>query len=84
MRAQCPKCKAVFEVKPGLSVVHLGPWRYTKCPACSKSSMINNFVSDPITWPPESVDQEKAPPMSDEELMKKRLEESRFEEKGVG
>lgn len=81
MRARCPKCQAVFEVKASPSLVHLGPWRFTKCPACGKSSMTNNFVSDAVTWPPDSADRGKAPSLTDEELRQKRLEESKFEER---
>jgi len=81
MRAKCPKCHAVFEVDIGISLVHFGPWRSTKCPACGKRSITNNFVNDPITWPPEAASQEKQPPLTDEELMKKRLEESKYEQK---
>jgi DNA-directed RNA polymerase subunit RPC12/RpoP len=51
MRAKCPKCGAVFEVGMGPSLIHIGSLRYTKCPACGKRSMMNNFVEDPITWP---------------------------------
>ena len=78
MRAKCPKCQAVFDVKLGLSIVHVGPWRYTKCPACGKSSMMNNFVNDPITWPPEDAG-EKKETLTDEELRKKRIEESKYD-----
>ncbi|MGA2200167.1 MAG: hypothetical protein ABSG45_09545 [Nitrososphaerales archaeon] len=81
MRGKCPKCGAVFEIRPGLSVMHIGPWRYTKCPACGKNSMMNNFVSDPITWPPEA--KEGGVPqvsLTEEELKQKRLEESRYED----
>ena len=81
MRAKCPKCHAVFNVDVGISMFHFGPWRSTTCPACGKTSVTNNFVNDPITWPPEAANQEKQPPMSDEELMKKRLEESKYEQK---
>ena len=80
MRAKCPKCKNVFNVSLGLSIVHIGPYRYTKCPACGKSSLMNNFVNDPITWPPEERE-DKKDSLSDEELKKKRLDDSRYEEK---
>jgi predicted Zn finger-like uncharacterized protein len=60
MRAKCPKCSAVFEVAPGLSLIHAGPYRYVKCPACGKRSMMNNFVDDPTTWPPEEDDESNA------------------------
>jgi len=78
MRAKCPKCQAVFDVKLGVSLIHVGPWRYTKCPACGKSSMMNNFVNDPITWPQEEAE-EKGETLSDEELRKKRIEESKYD-----
>jgi len=80
MRAKCPKCGAVFEVKPGISLIHVGPWRYTKCPACGKSSMMNNFVSDPITWPPEEKEKKGEPPLTEEQLKKKRIEDSKYED----
>jgi hypothetical protein len=81
MRGKCPKCGAVFEIKAGLSVIHVGPWRSTKCPACGKSSMMNNFVRDALTWPPEA--KEGGAPqasLTEEELKQKRLEESRYED----
>jgi len=79
MRAKCPKCKAVFEVNFGFSPIHIGPVRWTKCPACGKSSMMNNFVNDPITWPPEEAER-KEEPMSEGELKEKRIEDSKYEE----
>jgi predicted nucleic-acid-binding Zn-ribbon protein len=79
MRAKCPKCGAVFEVEVGLSLVHVGPWRYTKCPACGKRSMMNNFVTDEVTWPPEEH-KPRSEPLSDEELKRKRIEDSKSEE----
>jgi len=80
MRGKCPKCGAVFEIKLGPSFIHIGPWRYTKCPACGKSSMMNNFVSDPITWPPEEKEGQNQTPLTEDELKEKRLEESRYED----
>ena len=79
MRGKCPKCGAVFDIKPMPTLIHVGPWRYTKCPACGKSSMMNNFVGDPITWPPEARAEANLAPMSEEELKQKRLEESKYE-----
>jgi ribosomal protein S27AE len=78
MRAKCPKCGAVFDVSLGVSLFHVGPWRLTKCPACGKRSMMNNFVNDPVTWPPD--EEKKELPMTEEELKKKRLEESKYED----
>ncbi len=81
MRGKCPKCGAVFEIKLSPSLIHIGPWRYTKCPACGKNSMMNNFVSDPITWPPEAKEGgETQTPLTDEELRQKRMDESKYEE----
>jgi len=77
LRAKCPKCGAVFGVSPGLSIVHAGPWRYTKCPACGKRNVMNNFVSDPITWPPP---EKESPPPTEDELKRKRLDESKYED----
>jgi ribosomal protein S27AE len=79
MRAKCPKCGNVFEVKPGLTLVHVGPYRRIKCPACGKKSMMNNFVKDPITWPPEEREN-KEESLTDEELMNKRIDESKYED----
>ena len=60
-------------------LVHVGSSRLTKCPACGKTSIMNNFVTDPITWPaPERQDQVK--PLSEEELKQKRVEESKYED----
>jgi len=81
MRGKCPKCGAVFNIPLGLSLFHIGPLRWTKCPACGKSSLMNNFVSDAITWPPEPKEEGKdQAPLTDEELKQKRLEESRYED----
>jgi predicted RNA-binding Zn-ribbon protein involved in translation (DUF1610 family) len=80
MRAKCPKCGAVFEVSMGMSMVHFGPYRSTKCPACGKRSITNNFVKDPITWPPDAAEMRNLPPASEEEIKERRVEESRFEQ----
>jgi predicted RNA-binding Zn-ribbon protein involved in translation (DUF1610 family) len=80
-RAKCPKCGAVFDASRSLSLVHLGPMRQLKCPACGKISFMNTGVNEPLTWPPEIVKQEpKAEtPLSEEDLEKKRIEESKYE-----
>jgi hypothetical protein len=54
MGAKCPKRGEVFELPFRPSLVHFGPWRYTKCPACGKGGMMNKFVSDLVTWSPTS------------------------------
>jgi hypothetical protein len=53
-----------------------------KCPACGKRSWLNVYssVKDPITWPPEEAKQQVAQPeLTEEELEKKRIEESKYE-----
>lgn len=40
---------------------------------------MNNFVTDPITWPPEERETKKEP-LTDEELKQKRIEDSKFED----
>ncbi len=83
-RIKCKKCSAVFEQGFGGAVIapHLGPYHYIKCPACGKSSWLNVYssVKDPVTWPPEAKEQQVAPQdLSEEELEKKRIEESKYE-----
>jgi hypothetical protein len=52
-RLKCKKCKAVFEYnyQPLDSIIHLGPYKYIKCPSCNKNSFFNVYssVKDPIT-----------------------------------
>jgi rRNA maturation protein Nop10 len=79
MKAKCPKCGSVFDVKLGLSIIHAGPYRWTKCPACGKSSLMNNFVNDPVTWSPEEKEK-KDETLTNEELKKKRIDESKYED----
>ena len=84
-RLKCKKCGAVFEYTytPMASLVHLGPYKSVKCPACDKSSWQNAYssVKDPITWSPEAKQQEQnaQPQLTEEELEKKRIEESKYE-----
>ena len=40
--------------------------------------MMNTKVTDPVTWPPEEKKAET--PMTEDELKKKRLEESKYED----
>jgi hypothetical protein len=84
VRLKCKKCGAVFEQGTGgaLLAPHIGPLHYIKCPACGKSSWLNVYSStkDPVTYPP----QEKAPEsqhaqLSEEELERRRIEESKYE-----
>lgn len=84
-RLKCKKCGAVFEYdyKPLASLVHLGPYKIIPCPACGKSSWQNVYssVKDPITWPPEERQKEQItqPQLTEEELEKKRIEDSKYE-----
>ena len=84
-RLKCKKCGAVFEYtyKPLASPVHLGPYKQIQCPACGKTSWQNAYssVKDPVTWPPEAKQQEQTaqPQLTEEELEKKRIEESKYE-----
>lgn len=61
---------------------HVGPLHYVKCPACGKRSWLNIYssVKDPITWSPEAKQQQDATPeLTEEELEKKRIEDSKYE-----
>jgi rubredoxin len=81
-RLKCKKCGAVFEYKPGLSFVHAGPYKTVTCPACKKTSFMNtsNKVNEPLTWPPEEKQQPVAEPrLTEEELEKKRIDDSKYE-----
>ena len=84
-RLKCKKCGAVFEQGLGGAVFapHIGPLHYIKCPSCKKNCWLNVYssVKDPITWPTEDKRQERLaqPQLSDEELEKKRIEESKYE-----
>jgi ribosomal protein S27AE len=84
-RVKCKKCGNVFEYayKPLASLVHLGPYKRVQCPACGKSSWLNTYssVKDPVTWSPEGKQQEQfaQPQLTEEELEKKRIEESKYE-----
>jgi RNase P subunit RPR2 len=84
-RLKCKKCGAVFEYeyKVMSSLVHFGPYNMVTCPACGKSSFLNVYssVKDPVTWPPEEKQQKQVaqPQLTEEELEKKRIEESKYE-----
>lgn len=84
-RLKCKKCGNVFEYeyRPLDSIVHLGPIKMLKCPACGKSSFFNTLssVKNPVTWPPQEEKKEKSTELqlSEEEQEKKRIEESKYE-----
>ena len=83
-RVKCKKCGNVFEQGLGGAAMapHVGPLHYVKCPACGKRSWLNVYssVKDPITWPPEAKQQQTTQPqLTEEELEKKRIEDSKYE-----
>ncbi len=83
-RVKCKKCQNVYEQGLGGAVLapHIGPLHYIKCPACGKRSWMNVYssVKDPITWPPEDAKQQMPPPqLTDEELERKQIEDSKYE-----
>jgi len=88
-RLKCKKCGSIFEQGLGGAILapHFGPYHYVRCPACGKSSWFNVYssVKDPITYPPqEKAAEPQAEPqrerqLTDEELEKKRIEESKYE-----
>jgi ribosomal protein S27AE len=79
MRAKCPKCGNVFDASRSLAVIRLGPFRQLKCPACGKTSFMNSYVKDPVTWPPLEKQQQETSKLTEEELEKKRIEDSKYE-----
>jgi len=85
VRLKCKKCGNVFEQNLTLGVVfglHIGPYKRITCPACGKGGWFNVYssVKESVTWPPEERKKEQpAPQLSEEELEKKRIEESKYE-----
>jgi ribosomal protein S27AE len=51
MKAKCRKCGAVFDASHSFSGVHFGPYKYLDCPACGKSSFMNAYSREELTWP---------------------------------
>lgn len=51
MKAKCRKCGAVFDASKSYSGIHFGPFKYIDCPACGKSSIMNAYVREALTWP---------------------------------
>jgi NAD-dependent SIR2 family protein deacetylase len=87
-RLKCSKCGNVFELENRIraelqgGLVHLGPYKLLKCPACGKRSFFNVYssVKNPVTWSKEEKTALQAEPqLSDEELEKKLIEESKYE-----
>jgi hypothetical protein len=83
-RLKCKKCQNIFEQGLGgaIMAVHLGPYHYMKCPACGQSSWFNVYssVKDPVTYPlGGKTEQTVERPLSEEELEKRRIEDSKYE-----
>ncbi len=80
MRAKCPKCGNVFDASRSYSMFHIGPLKQLKCPACNKTSLMNAYSKDPITQlAEEKTQQQIANQLTDEEIERKRIEDSKFE-----
>jgi endogenous inhibitor of DNA gyrase (YacG/DUF329 family) len=80
MHGKCPKCGVVFDASRSFSMFHLGPLRQVKCPACGKTSLMNTYVKDPLTWPPANKEFTQTQyQLSDQELEQKHIEESKYE-----
>jgi hypothetical protein len=78
MRSKCPKCGAVFDSSRSFGL-NLGPYRQIKCPACGKVSFMNIFTKDPVNWPMQEKQQHETSKLTEEELEKKRIEDSKYE-----
>jgi RNase P subunit RPR2 len=85
VRLKCKKCGNVFEQDITAGMVlgpHLGPYKRITCPACGKGGWYNIYssVKEPVTWPPEEKKAEQPEQqLTEEELEKKRIEESKYE-----
>lgn len=84
-RLKCSKCGNVFELDLSAGVVfaavHLGPHKLLKCPACGRRRFFNVYasVNAPVTWPLQEKALQAGSEPSEEELEKKRIEESKYE-----
>ena len=82
VRLKCKKCDNIFEA--GLLRImslHVGPYHLLKCPACGRRSWFDFYASvvDPVTWPSQESAQPGESALSEEELEKRRIEESKYE-----
>lgn len=73
MRAKCPRCGVVFDASRSFPGLHFGSMKMLKCPSCGKTSFMNAYVKDPITWPPQEKTQRQQTErqLTEEELEKK-------------
>jgi len=85
LRLKCKKCGNVFEQDIAAGVVlgpHIGPLKRLRCVACGKGGWFNVYssVKEPVTWSRrESEEEQHGEQLSDGELEKKRIEESKYE-----
>jgi hypothetical protein len=68
-------------IMQGGGLIHLGPYQLMKCPVCGKRSFFNFYSSakESVTWPSPEKTSPNQPVMNDEDVEKKRLEESKYE-----
>ena len=78
MRAKCPKCGAVFDASRMFAGIHVGPFKQLTCPSCGRTSFMNTYSKATINYPP-PANQKPQTTISDEELEKKRIEDSKYE-----
>ncbi len=80
MHAKCSKCPAVFDASRSILMLHIGPFKQLKCPACGKISFMKTYLKDSITWPlEEKKPQSSESVLTDEKLEQQRIEESKYE-----
>ncbi|MGD6851543.1 MAG: hypothetical protein ACQCN6_05725 [Candidatus Bathyarchaeia archaeon] len=80
IRAKCPKCDAVFDASRMFSGIHIGPYKQLTCPACGKSSFMNAYSKAPLNWPPQEPQKAPEAQVSEVELERKRIEDSKYEQ----
>ena len=86
-RLKCSKCGNVFElgnrfvVEAQGGLIHLGPYKLLKCPACGRRSFFNVYssVKEPVTWPKAEEAARHEAELTEEQLEKKQIEESKYE-----
>ena len=86
-RLKCSKCGNVFELENRLvaevhgGLIHLGPYKFLKCPVCGRRSFFNIYssVKEPVTWPKAEETERHETESTDEQLEKKQIEESKYE-----
>jgi hypothetical protein len=79
MRTRCPRCGTVFDM-PFVPGLHIGPWRYARCPSCEKGSLMRTGIKDPLTWPIDEVGPEKHPKgPSEQEELDRRIRDSKYD-----